>query len=242
MKEIPELPETLEILKCSKGQLTKLPDLPESLKLVACDDNKLTELPKLPKKLCELYCGYNDLSSLPELPDSLIVLSCCYNAINKLPDSLNGLLKLNCNNCKLAKLNTFDKLEELTCDNNSFISFPILPDTLEVLHIGNCNITNLSNKLPKSLRIFKAHNFGGYRKLKIFPEFLDRLKEFVCTLGRIVEFKSKIFSSFLTSIDISDNLIKKLPKIPTNHHISTFKFSNDSIKELPFGISTIKDV
>ena len=242
VKEIPELPETLEILKCGKGKLTKLPDLPESLKLLACDGNNLTELPKLPKNLCELYCGYNNLSSLPELPDSLIVLSCRDNTINKLPDSLNGLLKLDCIGCGLVKLSTFDKLEELTCDHNSFTSFPILPDTLEVLYIGNCGITNLPNKLPKSLRIFKAHNFGNYSILNKIPEFPDGLKEFVCTSGNIIELKSKVFPSSLINIDISHNNIVILPKIPANHHISILKFNNNCIKELPFGISTIKNV
>ena len=55
-------------LNLSYQDLTELPQLPQSLQILCCDNNNLTELPQLPQSLKLLYCSYNNLSELPQLP------------------------------------------------------------------------------------------------------------------------------------------------------------------------------
>ena len=61
LKELPPIPETVEILYCYGNNLSKLPELPKGLKSLWCNFNNLKELPRLPKGLKELNCYYNNL-------------------------------------------------------------------------------------------------------------------------------------------------------------------------------------
>jgi Leucine-rich repeat (LRR) protein len=91
LTQLPDLPDTLEILGCSENQLTSLPDLPDTLKILYCDNNQLTSLPDLPDTLERLNCSHNKLIFLPDLPDTLKYLG-CYG--NKLPyNDLEGYWK-----------------------------------------------------------------------------------------------------------------------------------------------------
>ena len=85
LTELPELPDSLEILWCYKSKLTELPRLPDSLEELYCFDNQLTELPRLPNSLEILYCSYNQLTKLPRLPDSLKDIGCFNNQLTELP-------------------------------------------------------------------------------------------------------------------------------------------------------------
>ncbi len=58
LKDLPPLPDNVQILYCGYNQLTSLPDLPKSLKNLSCDGNNLTTLPKLPDGLIKLDCGH----------------------------------------------------------------------------------------------------------------------------------------------------------------------------------------
>ena len=91
LTELPELPDTLEVLYCQNNNLTELPKLPESIEILVCANNNLTSLPELPDTLLTLYCANNNLTSLPELPESLEILEC---EDNNLPyDDLEGYKK-----------------------------------------------------------------------------------------------------------------------------------------------------
>jgi len=90
ISEIPELPDSLEVLYCGGGtyfcnsnepRLTELPELPKNLRKLYCFDNILTKLPKLPPNLTHLCCSNNKLTELPELPKTLKKLSCESNYI-----------------------------------------------------------------------------------------------------------------------------------------------------------------
>jgi Leucine-rich repeat (LRR) protein len=78
LKDLPELPNSLQYLDCCDNRLTSLPELPESLKYLNCSDNILTTLPELPK-LDVLYCNNNLLGTLPDVPESLKSLYCFDN-------------------------------------------------------------------------------------------------------------------------------------------------------------------
>ena len=76
--------KNLEILYCSRNNLTSLPPLPENLKRLYCNTNKLTSLPHLPKKLEILYCNTNQLTSLRSLNEKLEILYYDNNPISEI--------------------------------------------------------------------------------------------------------------------------------------------------------------
>lgn len=101
--ELPELPDTLEMLYCRNNKLYKLPELPINLKLISCGKNNLTSLPKLPDTLETLSCTDNYLTKL-NVPDNLQSLSCGNNY---------DLFELNFSEYKPITLKTLD------CHNTS---------------------------------------------------------------------------------------------------------------------------
>ena len=103
MKELPDLPETLEILDCYENGLTHLPKLPQALQQLNCWDNKLIELPNLPDNLEILDCYDNELKYLPDLPLKLKILRCSLNELTELPNLPESLEVLECNGSLLNK-------------------------------------------------------------------------------------------------------------------------------------------
>ena len=74
---------------CYYCNLTELPDLPNSLQILECNYNNLIKLSNLPNSLKELYCFDNNLI---ELPNSLIELSCQKNnLVNEFDKSGNSV-------------------------------------------------------------------------------------------------------------------------------------------------------
>ena len=147
--KLPELPNSLIELYCSRCNLKELPEnLPISLKNIYCSLNKITKLPKeLPNGLICLDCSNNFLKNLPKLPNTLKYLDCSDNSLKKLPKILpNKLFSLLCVNNYL----------------NNFDNFPDLPDTLTTLLCSqtfsiNDNINSIRNNQSKN-RNFKRLN------------------------------------------------------------------------------------
>jgi Leucine-rich repeat (LRR) protein len=86
------LPQNLQFLDVSDNpHLTSLPELPETLEVLRASNCALTSLPTLPKSLRYLYLQNNYLSELPELPPHLEILYIFNNCIqdyNKLPSTI----------------------------------------------------------------------------------------------------------------------------------------------------------
>ena len=138
--KLPELPNSLIELYCSRCNLKELPEnLPILLENIYCSLNRITKLPKeLPTGLISLDCSNNFLKNLPKLPNSLKHLDCCDNSLNELPKFLP------------------DTLLSLLCMNNyDFNNFPDLPDTLinllgpKIFSI-NDNINTIRNTQSKN--------------------------------------------------------------------------------------------
>jgi len=123
----------VEELCLSHENLTELPELPQTLQILICNDNNLTQLPEtLPSNLKKLYCNGNNLNKLPEtLPDSLEILCCSNNNISQLPKELpKNLRKLYiCNNNIQILPDLPETLCEFEYNNNSFtdVSKPNCP-------------------------------------------------------------------------------------------------------------------
>jgi Leucine-rich repeat (LRR) protein len=73
LEQLPELPETLEILVASNNQLLELSILPPRLSVLNVKNNFIKSLPSpLPSKLIDLNCAENNLKRLPDLPPTII--------------------------------------------------------------------------------------------------------------------------------------------------------------------------
>lgn len=68
---LPQLPDTLEVLRASNCGLTSLPSLPKSLRYLYVHNNYLKELPELPPHLEILYVFNNCLTKVDTLPKNL---------------------------------------------------------------------------------------------------------------------------------------------------------------------------
>jgi len=79
LRELPPIPDGVEILHCNGNLLTFLPSLPAGLKELWCGQNYLTHLPALPESLEVLYIVDNMLTAIPDLPASLTWLLSGFN-------------------------------------------------------------------------------------------------------------------------------------------------------------------
>jgi len=96
LRNIPNLPKTLEILYCSQNYIKVLPKLPSQLEYLSCNDNKLVCIPELPPTMYCIQCANNNLSSIPTLPKSLKILVCSNNKIMKIHELPPFLVTFNC--------------------------------------------------------------------------------------------------------------------------------------------------
>jgi len=96
LRNIPNLPKTLEIFYCSQNYIKVLPKLSPQLEYLSCSDNKLVCVPELPYTIYCVQCANNNLSSIPMLPKSLKILVCNNNKIMKMPELPPFLVTFNC--------------------------------------------------------------------------------------------------------------------------------------------------
>ena len=81
-KKLKELPswvsecKKLEILDCSRNNISSLDNLPPGLKELDCSCNQITSLDNLQLRLKVLYCCGNQITSLDYLPPELIQFRC----------------------------------------------------------------------------------------------------------------------------------------------------------------------
>jgi hypothetical protein len=121
LKELKNLPNTLETLKCNNNQFKELKDLPNTLQSLCCNDNQLKELNNLPNALYYLECNNNQLIKLDKLSNMLRYLYCSNNQLIKLKNLPNTLLHLYCQNNQLKELHLPSTLNLLCCEDNQLL-------------------------------------------------------------------------------------------------------------------------
>jgi uncharacterized repeat protein (TIGR01451 family) len=188
--QLPILPNTLSILKCTNSYFSGLPsNLPSSLTVLECGNNGLSSLPTLPNTLTRLVCGndggagHNLLMTLPPLPNSLVHLDIQNNMVGglvPLPTLPNSLTYLNCAGSEYNKL-PFPlptSLTYLNCDHiKTYDGTPVLrslPSRLTYLSAYDCRLTALPS-LPSTLTTLILHVNGDLHCLPFLPNGLDSL-------------------------------------------------------------------
>jgi len=137
--ELPPLPDTLKILRCSFTSLRIIRSLPKGLQYLYCSNNPLVELPALPKGLLGLECYNTLLTSLPELPPNLDILVCSNTQIKELPTLPEGIRHLYCHSNSLLTVvpSIPSSLYTFYCNDTSISLIPPLP-ALYLLECGDC--------------------------------------------------------------------------------------------------------
>jgi|LauGreDrversion4_1035100.scaffolds.fasta_scaffold00336_10 hypothetical protein len=105
-------------LDISENKLSALPDLPESLTHLNCSNNNLVEVFILPKNLVSLNCDNNLLIKIHMIPDTLDILKCQNNLLRRLP-LLKNITQLFCSHNELWGIPKPNKLEFISCKNNT---------------------------------------------------------------------------------------------------------------------------
>ena len=201
---LPELPETLQQLRCGFNQLTSLPSkLPRSILDLRCESNKLTCLPKLPNYITDLNCSDNLLVTIPELNDSLENVNCEYNQIESLPKLNKKLKRLYVTGNKISRLPELnDSLLYLYCCDNPIVILPIL----------NKSLIKLCCDEYKLFYIIKEESYN------LFGDIKQNINKRISTLNNFIKlfwcikFKNKFRYWLWEKI--------RLPKIKEHYHPS----------------------
>lgn len=203
LTSLPELPETVEWLNCSKNPIDCLDGLPRGLKRLDCSETSIVKFGELPDGLEYLHCrGCLMLSEIDRLPDSVrkLDLSYCHELgdIERLPNELRELKLIQ--TWKLRHIAYFPaKLRVFWAEDFGLQYLPELPETLRKL---------ICNKLD-----FKYLEYAYYYKppplpaLPAFPKFPKKLKYIKMTSCR---FNRQNYSVYCDCIylDITDNTFR----------------------------------
>lgn len=235
---LPNLPSSLQILKCEFAKYSYLPTLPNSLLELDVNHSKLTYLPKLPDSLLKLNASYSKITWYPTFPKNLKVLDFVsdYIILKDLPDSL---LELSCKEAKnlpknLLKL-TFSKsstyipelpntLEYLDCRCSKIEIIPKLSDNIVYFDCSNSKIEYLPS-LPKNLKFLFCYETN----ITYIPNLPDELEELNCSFTKIKEIPK--LPNSLKELYCTNNNISEIPNIPINlYHLNC---TTTNITKLP---------
>jgi len=179
MASIPQLPETLEVLKLTAcDNLTELPpQLPKNLKVLELENTAVAALPELPNTLRVLTWVNGSVQKiLPALPQSLqvFILSEARHPNFALPARLPETLRMfKCSDTNLQHLSDLpSNLQVLYCFRNRLQRLPLFPKTLKEL-VCSEQYLNFIPDLPNALEEF---NFNGCKLLGELPALPPTLK------------------------------------------------------------------
>lgn len=192
--DLPELPDTLEVLCCNSLGLKKLPD-------------------KLPLKLSQLICFGNSFEYLPELPNGLTMLNCSNNKLVRLPKLPDSIRILNCSNNEIREIvNLPRNLKILHCENNLLNTLPDLPINLDVLICNNNNLSELPN-IPLVLRFLICHN---NKLIELDIDHKNSLFKLDCSYNRLTSLPAL---PYLKELSCKDNPLN-IWKMVYEHHLT----------------------
>jgi len=142
----------LKRFTCEFNRFTELPELPDSLEILVCYSNKLKRIRRFPTSLRTLDAAFNHLESLPDLPPKLGQLDVRNNHLQTLPSLHRACLHYL--NVKVNSLKQLPPLPptllEIFCDFNRLQTLPPLPESLFVLSCKYNPITPMPH-LPANL-------------------------------------------------------------------------------------------
>lgn len=169
LNKLPELPDSLQYLKCSNNPIKELPEeLPFRLKVLICENCKLTNLPRLPNTLEYLNIRNNSIYDIRSLPPKLFIAP-----MKQLNDPANyeasSVLLLSGNPLPHGFLNGFGSITQFNRDhihktytfNNEMVYTTIFPKGTVLFR---------DSTKPYEGEELKGIKVSGFQ-YKIYPEF-----------------------------------------------------------------------
>jgi Leucine-rich repeat (LRR) protein len=156
LKELPILPDDIEILNCGNNYITSLGKLPSGLRILYCHYTFITRFENIPPTLKVMNCSGTDITSFEGIPDTLRIIHArdCreLKEINYLPHSLKELY------LKESYVHTIKYIPPnvriLDLFNTRIEHLPFLPDSVTKLDCEHCCQMKSITNLPKNLKYF----------------------------------------------------------------------------------------
>ncbi len=186
----------LSITSCGLKNLNNLPPNVERLDVGYNNINRLIK-DDIPESLTEIIAIHNHIYLIDlKTCNNIKILNVSNNPLNLIAGFPQNINKLFACTSSLNTVEHIEELKKLTClkiNTTDIDNIDKLPDNIEELDISRILLTKnngLINKLPQNLKILKASMSG------------------------ICKFNFESFPYTLDELDISDNQIIELPKLP----------------------------
>lgn len=248
VRELDDLPQSLEVLKISGTRISRIPKFPDNLRTLEIVSMDITELIDLPQGLEELdvsqnsdltdieyplsltkltirYTNIKSLGNISFIP--LLYLDISYNLFTDLLDLPNSLVYLDASHNKIREIpSEFDFLQDLVyldLSYNKISEIVNLPENLESLDVShNDKIKEVVN-LPNLINLDVGYN--RISTIPILPSSLKRLDLSYNDLENVNEFGDN-----LEVLNLSGNNISEISQIPKN--LKILKLSFNKFKKL----------
>lgn len=239
-------PNKLKYFVCIGTYITKIPILPDTVEVINCSKNYIKEINpgKLPVLLNKLICSHNHIMTIPSITSGLFeVLNVENNSISYIPDDFttsareiniamnylqgelinlpNNLRNFNCNYNNITHITDLpEDLETLKCRKNRIFRIPFnLPKGLKYLDCGYNNIMYIHNLFNTKLEYLDcSHN--QLHKLSIIPETTNTI---ICHTNRI---RTMNIPETINTIICHSNSIRTI-NIPKVNNITRIDISNN---------------
>lgn len=213
----PAIPKHIVSLNLSNNKINEMCDLNlKNLMFIDISDNKLYTFPKFPKSLSELSIGNNpiDINKLKNSNFSLVlpykVKRLRINGLNlyEIDKPYENIELFDCSNNNLssvgtANLSEYKNLKQLYCSYNNLDKLPILPKNLEILF---CNNNKLEGNLVLTNKLLHLNaSFNNFKNIEI--------------------------NSYIKNIDVSHNILTRVPK-NLNNNIDNINLSYNQISSI----------
>ncbi len=156
-------------LDCSFNHITDIINMPDTLEILKCSNNKLKSLTNSienNKRFCLISCICNRIFPSVRLPNSLKEINCSFNEIEKIYFyDLIILKKLNVSHNKIKKYYLPESLIEFNCIDN-YIEELILPQSVQIVYCENNSIMRFDN-LPENINVITGKKFQRKPKDRI---------------------------------------------------------------------------
>jgi len=202
-------------------------------------NNRITEIPKIKSSsLTSFFLSNNNITSIKGsvVYNSITSIDLSMNSIIELPESLfliANLIHLDLSNnliMILPKTLNQSNLIFLNISGNQDIVLTSFPQSLEELSIASCNLESLCDFLANCVYLHKINASGNKIKsfktnlhleyldlsnnqLEFFPEIGESIKYLNIARNHIKGLPPKMFFPNLNLLDISYNLIERIPEI-----------------------------
>lgn len=220
-------PNKLKYFVCIGTCITKIPILPDTVEVINCSKNNIKEINpcKLPVLLNKLNCSHNMITTIPSITSGLFeVLNVEYNSIRYIPDDFTTSareINIAMNHLQGKLINLPKNLRNFNCNYNNITHIIDLPEDLETLKCRKNRIFRIPFNLPKGLKYLDC----GYNKIMYIHNLFNTKLEYLdCSYNQLD--KLSIIPETTNTIKCNSNRIRTI-NIPEVNNITIINIRNN---------------